>query len=172
MPITRKTNKNDIRIREVLEHQAGLIPDIPTFETVKPTDYAVDSSAAYLTKVNDGYFLRKDFFKDVMWPEILKSPLRTRGQYVYSDLSMIIMQQVIETITSTPENIYIQQQLYNPLGLQTAGFLPLYRFSPDRIPPTENDTVYRHTLIDGYVHDPTSALMGGVAGACRLVCRC
>jgi len=160
----RKTNKNDIHIREVLEHQAGLIPDIPTVEVVQPTDRSTDSSAAYPTKVNDNYYLRKDYFKEVMWPTILNSPLKTRGQYVYSDLSMIIMQQIIETLTATPENVYVQHQLYNPLGMQTAGFLPLHCFSVDRIPPTEDEEVYRHTLIDGYVHDPTSALMGGVAG--------
>ncbi|MFI5138981.1 MAG: serine hydrolase domain-containing protein [Sphingobacteriales bacterium] len=164
LPMTRKTNKNDLRVREVLEHQAGLIPDIPTVEAVKPTDHSADSSAAYPTKVNDNYFLRKDYFKEIMWPAIINSPLRTRGQYVYSDLSMIMMQQIVETLTATPENIYVRQQLYNPLGMQTAGFLPLYRFSPDRIPPTEDDEVYRHELLDGYVHDPTAALMGGVAG--------
>lgn len=164
LPQTRNTNKNDIRIRELLEHQSGLIPDIPTVEAVKPTDYTVDSSAAFPTKVNDNYYLRKDYFKDVMWPEILNSPLRTRGQYVYSDLSMIVMQQVEETITATPENVYVQDELYTPLGMQTAGFLPLYRFSPEQIVPTENDVQYRHELLDGYVHDPTAALMGGVAG--------
>jgi len=164
LPMARKTNKNDLRVREVLEHQAGLIPDIPTVDVVKPTDRSVDSSAAYPTKVNDNYFLRKDYFKDVMWPAIMNSPLKTRGQYVYSDLSLVIMQQIVETLTATPENIYIRQQLYNPLGLQTAGFLPLYRFPVDRIPPTEDDEVYRHELLDGYVHDPTAALMGGVAG--------
>jgi len=164
LPQAQTTNKNDIHIREVLEHQAGLIPDIPTVEAVKPTDYTVDSSAAFPTKVNENYYLRKDYFKDVMWPEILNSPLRTRGQYVYSDLSMIIMQQVDEAITATPENIYVQRELYSPLGMQTAGFLPLYRFKPEQIIPTENDQVYRHALLDGYVHDPTAALMGGVAG--------
>ncbi len=164
LPMARKTNKNDIKVREILEHQAGLIPDIPTFEPLKPTDHSTDSSAAFPTKVNNGYYLRKDFFKDVMWPEMLNSPLRTRGKYVYSDLSMCFMQQIIETLTSTPENVYIQQQLYTPLGLQTTGFLPLYRFPVSRIPPTEDDEVYRHALLDGYVHDPTAALMGGVAG--------
>ena len=164
LPMARKTNKNDLRVREVLEHQAGLIPDIPTLEIVKSTDKSADSSAAYPTKVNDGYFLRKDYFKDVMWPMMLNSPLRTRGQYVYSDLSMCFMQQIEETITSTPENIYTQQQFYTPLGMQTAGFLPLYRFSPNQIIPTEDDHEYRHELLDGYVHDPTAALMGGVAG--------
>jgi CubicO group peptidase (beta-lactamase class C family) len=164
LPQAQNTNKNGIHVRDVLEHQAGLIPDIPTVEAVKPTDYTVDSSAAYPTKVNENYYLRKDYFKDVMWPEILNSPLRTPGQYVYSDLSMIIMQQVDETITATPENVYVQQNLYSPLGMQTAGFLPLYRFKPEQIIPTENDQTYRHALLDGYVHDPTAALMGGVAG--------
>lgn len=164
LPLTHKTDKNDLRIRELLLHQAGLIPDIPTLTTILPTDHSTDSSAAFPTKVNNNYFLRKDYFKEVMWPEILFSPLKTRGQYVYSDLSMVLMQQIIETITSTPENVYVQQQFYNPLGMQTAGYLPLYRFAPNQIIPTEDDQVYRHALLDGYVHDPTAALMGGVAG--------
>jgi CubicO group peptidase (beta-lactamase class C family) len=161
---SRKTNKNDLHVRELLEHQAGLIPDIPTLTAILPTDHAPDTSVAFPTKVNDGYYLRKDYFKDVMWPEMLNSPVKTRGQYIYSDLSMCFMQQIIETITATPENIYVQQQFYDPLGLQTMGFLPLYRFRPDQIIPTENDQEYRHALLDGYVHDPTAALMGGVAG--------
>jgi CubicO group peptidase (beta-lactamase class C family) len=164
LPDARKTNKKDLRVREILEHQAGLIPDIPTLDVIKPVDHSVDSSAAYPTKVNENYYLRKDYFKDVMWPAMLNSPLKTRGQYVYSDLSMCFMQQIVETVTATPENLYVQQQLYGPLGMQTAGFLPLYRFSPSQIIPTEDDQVYRHALLIGYVHDPTAALMGGVAG--------
>ena len=164
LPQARKTNKKELTIREVLEHQAGLIPDIPTFDKIKPTDHTSDSSAFYPTKVNENYFLRKDYFKDVMWPEMLNSPVRTRGQYIYSDLSMCFMQQVEETLTATPLNVYVQKQFYDPLGMQTAGFLPLYRFPADQIVPTEDDKKDRHALLDGYVHDPTAALMGGVAG--------
>ncbi|WP_121808687.1 serine hydrolase domain-containing protein [Mucilaginibacter kameinonensis] len=164
IPLARKSNKNDIQIREVMMHQAGLIPDIKSFEKVKPTDHSTDSSAAYPTKVSDHYYLRKDYYKDVMFPEMLSSPLKTRGQYVYSDVSMLFMQEVVENITAVPINVYVQQHFYNPLGMQTAGFLPLYRFSPDRIVPTENDKEYRMSLLDGYVHDPTAALLGGVAG--------
>ncbi|MEO8885002.1 MAG: serine hydrolase [Mucilaginibacter sp.] len=164
LAVARNTNKNDLRVREVLTHQAGLIPDIPTFEQIKPSDHSTDSSVVYNTKVNERYYLRKDYFNNVMWPTMLNSPIRTRGQYVYSDLSMCFMQQIAETLTSTPLNDYVQQQFYNPLGMQTAGFLPLKRFSVDQIPPTEDDQVYRHALLDGYVNDPTAALMGGVAG--------
>lgn len=164
LPDTRKTNKKDLHIREILAHQAGLIPDIPTLEAIKPADHSTDSSAAYPTKVNENYYLRKDYFKEVMWPKMLNSPLKTRGQYVYSDLSMCFMQQIVETLTSIPENVYVRQQLYKPLGMQTAGFLPLHRFPADQIIPAEDDPVYRHALLNGYVHDPTAALMGGVAG--------
>ena len=164
LALARKTNKNDIKVRELLLHQAGLIPDIPTLDQVKPSDHTADSSVAYPTKVNDNYFLRKDYFEDIMWPAMLNSPLKTRGQYVYSDLSMCFMQQIEETVTALPLNVYVQHQFYSPLGMQTAGFLPLYRFAPSQIVPTEDDQVYRHALLDGYVHDPTAALMGGVAG--------
>ncbi|WP_448702498.1 serine hydrolase domain-containing protein [Mucilaginibacter sp. AW1-3] len=161
----RNTNKSDIKVRELLTHQAGLIPDIATYGKIKPaTDYSADSSAAFPTRLTDNLFLRKDYYKNVMIPDMMNSPLRTRGKYVYSDLSMILTAEIEENITSVPLNVYVQQHFYNPLGMQTAGFLPLYRFKKEQIIPTENDEEYRHALLIGYVHDPTSSLMGGVAG--------
>lgn len=164
IPMARLTNKNNIKIRDLLMHQAGLIPDIQTYEKLKPTDVSTDSSAVFPSKVADHYFLRKDYFKDVMWADMLSSPLKTPGQYVYSDLSMCIMKEVLETITATPLNIYTYQNFYRPLGMQTAGFLPLNRFPRTRIIPTEDDQVFRHSLLLGYVHDPTAAMLGGVSG--------
>src|SRR3569833_986640 len=122
LPIARHSNKAELTIREILEHQSGLIPDIKTYEKLKPSDISADSSAAYPHKIVDHYFLRKDYFNDVMWADILNSPLKTRGHYVYSDLSMVVMQQILETITATPLNNYVQQNFYGPLGMQSAGF--------------------------------------------------
>ncbi len=164
LPEAKNTPVKDVRVWEILTHQAGFIADIPTLEVVKPQDRSTDSSAAYPTKVNNRFYLVKDYFKNVMWPKMLRTPLRTRGQYVYSDVGMCVLQQIIENITSTNEAVYTQQQFYTPLGMQTTGFLPLYRFSKDRIPPTEVDPKYRRDTLQGYVHDPTAALMGGIAG--------
>lgn len=164
LPETQNTPVKDVRIWEILTHQAGFIADIPTFEVVKPQDHSVDSSASYPTKVNENYYLAKDYFKNVMWPKMLRAPLKTRGQYVYSDVGMCVLQQVIENITATGEADYTQKHFYTPLGMQSTGFLPLYRFSAGRIPPTETDRKYRKATLQGYVHDPTAALMGGVAG--------
>jgi len=162
--MARTTAMNNIQVKEVMLHQAGFIPYIAFHDGVKPTDHSPDSSAAYPTKVADGYFIRKDYFKDVMWPQMLNAPIRTRGKYVYSDISMYVMKDIVEHISGEPLNDYVAENFYAPLGMQTAGFLPRNRFSRDQIIPTENDTYFRKTLLVGYVHDQGAALVGGVSG--------
>ncbi|MGI4749365.1 MAG: serine hydrolase domain-containing protein [Janthinobacterium lividum] len=164
LALARNTNKNDIKVREFLTHQSGMVPDIETWEKLKAVNRSTDSSAAFPTKVADHFYLRKDYFKDVIWPDMLKSPIKTRGKYVYSDLSMYFMKEIVETISATPLNIFVQQNFYTPLGMQTAGFLPLNRFSQNQIIPTENDQGFRHQLLIGYVHDQGAGLLGGVSG--------
>ncbi len=164
IPMAVNTNKRDIKVRELMLHQAGLIPYIPFYEKLRASDHSADSSAAFPTKVAEGYYIRKDYFRDVMLPQMLNTPLRTRGQYVYSDLSMYFTKEVVETITAQPLNTYVQQQFFNPLGAQTEGFSPRNRFAADRIIPTENDTYFRHSQLVGYVHDQGAAMVGGVSG--------
>ena len=164
LALARNTNKNDIKVREFLTHQSGMVPDIITWEKLKAADRSIDSSAAYPTKVADHFYLKKDYFKDVIWPDMLSSSIKTRGKYVYSDLSMYFMKEIVETISAMPLNVYVQQNFYSPLGMQTAGFLPLSRFPKNQIVPTENDSGFRHQLLIGYVHDQGAGLLGGVSG--------
>jgi CubicO group peptidase (beta-lactamase class C family) len=162
--LARTTAMNNIPVREVMLHQAGFIPYIPFHDGLKPADHSADSSAAYPTKVADGYFIRKDYFRDVMWPRMLNAPIRTRGKYVYSDISMYVMREIAEHISGEKLNDYTEQNFYAPLGMQTAGFLPRNRFRKDQIVPTEQDTYFRKTLLVGFVHDQGAALAGGVSG--------
>ena len=164
IPKARTTPMNDIQIREVMLHQAGFIPYIPFHNYVKPGDYSRDSSAAYPTKVADNYYIKKGFFKDFMWPKMLNSPIKTRGKYVYSDISMYVMKDIVEHLSEEPLNQYTYENFYKPLGMQTAGFLPRNRFPSDQIVPTEMDTYFRKTLLIGYVHDQGAGLAGGVSG--------
>ena len=164
IPKARELPMNPIHVREVMLHQAGFIPYIPFHNTLTTTDYSRDSSAAYPTKVADNYYIRKNFFKDVMWPKMLTSPIRTRGKYVYSDISMYVMKDIVERISGLPLNQYVADNFYKPLGMQTAGFLPRNRFTREQIIPTEQDTYFRKTLLEGYVHDQGAALVGGVSG--------
>lgn len=160
----RKTPMTGISVREVMLHQAGFIPFIPFHNFVKEGDYAREWSEAYPTKVADNYFIKKGFFNDFMWPKMLNSPIKTRGKYVYSDISMYVMQDIVEHIAAQPEDKYVVDNFYTPLGMQTAGYLPRNRFPKDRIVPTEDDQIFRKTLLEGYVHDQGAALAGGVAG--------
>lgn len=160
----RNTPMNAINVREVMLHQAGFIPYIPFHNYIKEGDYSRDSTAAFPTKVADGYYIKKGFFNDFMWPKMLNSPIKTRGSYVYSDISMYVMQDIVEHIAEKPEDQYVLDNFYTPLGMHTAGYLPRNRFPKDRIVPTEDDKVFRKTLLEGYVHDQGAALKGGVAG--------
>jgi CubicO group peptidase (beta-lactamase class C family) len=160
----RNTPMNGTLVRDVMLHQAGFIPYIPFHNYVKDGDYSRDSSAAYPTKVADNYYIKKGFFNDFMWPKMLNSPIKTKGSYVYSDISMYVMQDIVEHLSEMPEDQYVQKNFYIPLGMQTAGYLPRNRFAKDRIVPTEDDKAFRKTLLEGYVHDQGAALKGGVAG--------
>lgn len=164
IPRARNTPMNNIKVREVMLHQAGFIPYIPFHNFVKEGDYSRDSSANFPTKVADNYYIKKGFFSDFMWPKMLNSPIKTRGSYVYSDISMYVMQDIVEQITETPEDEYVVNQFYSPLGMHHTGYLPRNRFSKDQIVPTEDDKAFRKTLLEGYVHDQGAALKGGVAG--------
>lgn len=160
----RKTGMNNIHLREVMLHQAGFVPFINFPKMITPQDYRTDSSGAFPTKVADHYFIRKDFFKDFMWPAMLYSPIVTRGKYVYSDISMYVMQAVIESLTDTTLDVYADRNFYKPLGMHSTGYLPYYKFDHQRIVPTEDDKTFRNSLLVGYVHDEGAALKGGVAG--------
>ena len=59
---------------------------------------------------------------------------------------------------------YAWYHFFQPLGAKRLGFLPLNRFSPGEIVPTENDLFFRRQLVHGYVHDPGAAMLGGIAG--------
>nr|WP_255537093.1 serine hydrolase [Pedobacter sp. SYSU D00873] len=159
----RGTNKDFIPVRDVLLHQAGLV-NLDFLSYVKPSDHSTDSSFFFPVKITDNYFLRRDFYKDVMWPKMIRTSLPTRGQYVYSDLSMFMMKEVIEHQSGTSLDKFVEYSFYKPLGMKTAGYLPLRRFSKDLIVPTERDTYFRRTLLQGHVHDSGASLANGVSG--------
>ncbi|WP_245704529.1 serine hydrolase domain-containing protein [Daejeonella rubra] len=164
IPKARSTNKTEISVREVMLHQAGFIPYIPFYRNLIESDFRRDSTAAFPTKVADNYFIRKGYFAKVMWPQMLNSTLANRGKYVYSDLSMYFMKEMVERQSGKPMENYVMDQFYKPLGMTRAGFNPRLRFSKDEIIPTEDDQAFRKTLLEGYVHDQGAAMVGGVSG--------
>jgi beta-N-acetylhexosaminidase len=104
-----------------------------------------------------------------LWQWIIKSkirekPARTPYDYRYSDMGFYMLQRLAEKMLNQPIEDFLTQNLYEPLGAYTMGYLPLQRFPSSRIAPTEKDNLFRKSLLVGYVHDQGAAMYGGVAG--------
>ena len=164
-----QSDKSDITLRELLAHQSGLVPGIPFYKksminkTLSQKWYRVVSSDLYNLEVAPGLYLKSNF-KNKVFKAIRKSPLKTRGKYVYSDLSVILTPEVIEKLSGVKFVDYLYQNFYHPLGATTITYLPLRKFSEDQIVPTENDVNYRKRLVHSSVHDESAAVLGGIAG--------
>ncbi|QHL86493.1 serine hydrolase [Nibribacter ruber] len=162
IPSVGQTNKASLKVKQVLLHESGLPAGVSL--PVGAQDLQKSPSEQFSVQLADSLFLSKDYFKEVLWPRMVQSKLQTPGKYVYSDLTMYFMKEVIERQAKAPLQEYVQQEFYAPLGMQTAGYLPLLRFEKSRIVPTEKDTYFRKTLLQGYVHDGGAARVGGIAG--------
>ncbi|HET7248376.1 MAG TPA: serine hydrolase domain-containing protein [Gemmatimonadales bacterium] len=139
VPEFRGPDKNRITIRLLLTHSAGLAADLPLYDSTR-------SRAAALTLVDTS--------------PLLSAP---GTDFVYSDLSAIVLMQVVERITSQSLDAYLEARVFGPLGMAATRFNPP-RSWLDHIAPTELDTMFRHRLIRGEVHDESAARLGGVSG--------
>lgn len=110
-----------------------------------------------------GMYLR-NLFADTLWMDMKQTRVYSREVYMYSDLNPVLLQMAMDSLSGKPINRYLQRYFYGPLGLENMVFNPLLHFRKNRIVPTEKDIFWRQQLLHGYVHDPSAALMGGVAG--------
>jgi len=169
LPELRHSNKKDITVAQLMAHEAGLTAWIPFYKStidsngLNPDLYRKAYEDGYTIQITDSLFLRNDY-KETIWKTIVESDVNPPGKYVYSDLGLIILQHIIEKITSTSIDDYVNDNFYKPMGLWQTGYQPLKRFDKSTIVPTELDTVFRKCLVQGYVHDPAAAMLGGVAG--------
>ncbi len=168
LPYMRKNVKRYVHVSEFLTHRAGLVPFIPYWkESLTYNDgqvsYSADSSSFYSIKVADNLFLRYDY-PEKMRQKMLNSEPKEQGKYIYSDLSFYYLKDVVEQHYKQDLKTFTRNNYYTKLGLKTMGYNPLERFPKNRIVPTENDTTFRKQLLDGYVHDPGAAMLGGVGG--------
>jgi len=172
LPWVRGSNKEGLRIWDVLLHQAGLVAFIPFYkETIDSTKegnplpgfYTAKSDSSHAIRVAENMYLRNDW-EDTLYKRILQSPLGAKDKYVYSDNDFIFMGKIVEAISGMPLDEYVKKTYYEPLGMSSSGFLPREHFPLGRIAPTAEEPIFRRQIIRGDVHDPGSAMFGGVAG--------
>jgi beta-glucosidase-like glycosyl hydrolase/CubicO group peptidase (beta-lactamase class C family) len=165
------SNKAGLTVRNILLHQAGLVPYISFYRETIDTATGMPSAALYRTKMDTTFsvpvarnmYLRKDW-QDTLLKRILQSPLTAQGKYVYSDNDFIFLGKIVENLSSLPLDQYVYQTFYRPLGMATTGFNPWKRYGVERVVPTEEEKHFRRQLLRAYVHDEGASLFGGVAG--------
>jgi CubicO group peptidase (beta-lactamase class C family) len=91
----------------------------------------------------------------------LDAPPDTRAEY--SDIGFILLGKALEVLSGEPLSRIFQREIAAPLGLEIARFCPPPEWR-NHIPPTENDTSFRHRIIQGEVQDENCFALGGVAG--------
>jgi CubicO group peptidase (beta-lactamase class C family) len=82
--------------------------------------------------------------------------------YVYSDLGADILGFVVEAVSGQRLDDFVEQRVFQPLGMQDTFFRPHWTLR-DRIAPTEL-TPPRGYPLRGEVHDENAFALGGVAG--------
>ncbi|MBO6524930.1 MAG: serine hydrolase [Balneolaceae bacterium] len=134
--------KRHITIRDMLLHQSGL----PPFRV-------------YVDSLKD----RASIIRAVK-----NEPLtyETGTDYVYSDLGMILLAEIVSLVADQGIDGYMRKEFYYPMGMYGAYFNPrkVSRWYVNRIPPTEIDTVYMRGLVQANVHDERAYFLDGVAG--------
>jgi beta-N-acetylhexosaminidase len=172
LPWVKGSNKQNLTVRDILLHQAGLKSFIPFYrETIDLTPEGLPKYSVYVPKPDSLHMMRvaanmymRDDWMDTIYRRILQSEVVGKGKYVYSDNDFIFLGKIVEAVSGMTLDQYVKKEFYDKLGMTSTGFKPLNRFSINRIAPTEDDILFRKQLIQGDVHDPGAAMFGGVAG--------
>lgn len=113
-------------------------------------------------QVYKNMWLNPDFYQTV-YEKIALANTNPRGKYLYSDLNLVLVQQMMETKTGIPLD-KMAKEIYTELGITKIGYNPTKWTSKDAIMPTEIDNFFRRDTLQGYVHDEAAAILGGVSG--------
>jgi CubicO group peptidase (beta-lactamase class C family) len=125
-----------VTVRELMTHTSGLPEDIET-----KTDWHGEAEAVKKACA-----------------EKLRTPPGT--SFKYSDINFFLLGEIVQRVSHTPLEVFVQREIFGPLKMKDTGYLPALEKLP-RIAPTE---VVEGKPWRGIVHDPTARHMGGVAG--------
>lgn len=162
--------KSRIRVRDLLNHQAGYPPQIQ----YQNANYDVASMTENPKAVNPlCSYTREETLKAIMKTPLMYEPLTKR---IYSDIDYMLLCFVIERVSGKRLDEYLSREFIAPLGLKRISFNPLangYAKNDCAATELEGNTfggnvnfprIRRYTL-QGEVHDGKAWYsMGGVSG--------
>ena len=166
----RSTVRN-IKIKDLLIHYSGLQAPMPIgkFYNYRSVPSGGCNDIFCNTRKDDCFvqispslFFREDY-QDTIWQRVSNLGIKRR-RFRYSDVNFYLLQKAVEDVSRQPLDDFVNGHFYHPIGLRHLLYNPSQRFDKSRIVPTEQDRMWRKSLVHGFVHDPSAALMGGVGG--------
>lgn len=135
--------------RTDFKYKSNLISDVP-----KP---------GFSKRISENLYI-SDSYQDTILYRIAESKLRPNKSYLYSCLNFMLLKEVVEQVSDSDLNTFLQNNFYRKLGAVTTTYNPLTKFDKNMIAPTEQDDFLRKQLLQGYVHDEGAAFLGGISG--------
>jgi CubicO group peptidase (beta-lactamase class C family) len=135
----QEDSRRRVTLRMLLAHSSGLPAYIKLFQTAHSKD---------------------DLLRQALQVPLTAAP-GTRAEY--SDIGFILLGEALQKLADEPLDKFCQREIFSKLNLAQTTFTP----PQDQkllIPPTEDDRMYRHRLIQGEVNDENASVLGGVAG--------
>jgi CubicO group peptidase (beta-lactamase class C family) len=148
IPFFMGTDKQHVTVRQLLSHTSGLPDYRPYYEELlrlEPSE-------------------RKDTLRSLLLAEpLIHEPGKTS---LYSDLDFMLLEWLVELVTETPLDRFVQESVYAPLGLEHLFFVRLFdgRNKNGLSYAATEDCPWRKEILDGKVHDDNAYVVGGVGG--------
>lgn len=170
LPEFKKTDKKKITFKELMSHYGRLQAWEPFYKATldslkKPSTafYQNYYSSDFSNQVAERLYISKSY-EDVILQKIAESKLLPKKEYKYSDFTFIILKKYIEKTTGKSLDVLADEHFYQKIGANNTLYNPLKKFDMSQIAPTEEDDYFRYQTLQGYVHDMTAAMQGGVGG--------
>jgi serine-type D-Ala-D-Ala carboxypeptidase len=128
-----------VTLRNVLAHNSGLPGYVQFFKTAKTP---------------------ASLFRECLQ---LKLEAEPGSRAEYSDPGFILLGKALTVTVREPLPAWLRREVFRPLGMNSTGFCPP-RTAWNSIPPTEEDTTFRHRRIQGEVQDENAWVLKGAAG--------
>ncbi|PKP22988.1 MAG: hypothetical protein CVU05_01425 [Bacteroidetes bacterium HGW-Bacteroidetes-21] len=166
---TQGTNVGQLKMGDIMSHQAGLKAWIPFFKAYVKTEplrekyFTKTPDSIHQIHVADSMYASIGLI-DSVYHRIYNSDISNKKTYLYSDMGMYLVPKIIQESYHQSLDEFLKTKYYSKLGLTKMLYHPLDKYPIALIAPTENDTSFRKQVIRGYVHDQGAALIGGMSG--------
>lgn len=157
--------------RRMLDLETPLAELLPGFVVGRPPGtWARHVKLRHLLAHNSGLPGYVEFFRNRPTPaELFRACLdlpfqAPPGEHAeYSDPGFLLLGKALEVVMRESLSTWARREVFHPLGMRATGFNPPLRLA-ESIPPTEVDTTFRKSIIQGEVQDENAWILNGVAG--------